>query len=54
MESYFEKITELLTQARIEETTRVCTEIGVPVKNSDGSFRNTYDVLNDLMGKCKD
>lgn len=54
MESYFKKITELLTQDRIEEDTRACTWIGVPVKNLDGSFRNTYDVLNDLMGKCKD
>lgn len=53
MESYFEKITELLTQD-IKEATRICTEIGVPVKNIDGSFRNTYDILGDLMGKYKD
>lgn len=54
MESYFEKITELLTQAHIEEATRLCTEICVPVKDIDGSFRNTYDILSDLMGKYKD
>ena len=54
MESYFEKITELLTQAHIEEATRICTEIGVPVKNIDRSFRNTYDILSDLMDKYKD
>lgn len=54
MENYFKNITKLLAQARIEEVIHACTEIGIPVKNPDGSFRDIYDVLSDLMGKCKD
>lgn len=54
MDSYFKNITELLNQARIEEVARACAEMGVPIKNPDGLLRNTYDVLNDLMSRCKD
>ena len=43
-----EEFIKTLLEGTTEEIDNICANVGVYVKDEDGNYRNTYDVLRDL------